>query len=67
MVRTFPLSPLEKIARDAGAERVSVSAVKALREAVLDLADKIAIDAVAISHHAGRVTVKASDIKIACR
>lgn len=67
MVRTFPLAPLEKIARDAGAERVSVSAVKALREAILDLADKIAVDAVAASHHAGRVTVKASDIKIAYR
>ena len=45
MVRDFPLAPLEKIAREAGAERVAVSA----------------------SHHAGRVTVKASDIKIACR
>ncbi len=67
MVRNFPLAPLEKIARDAGAERVSVSAVKALREAVLDLADKVAADAVAASHHAGRVTVKASDIKIAYR
>jgi len=67
LTRTFPLAPLEKIAREAGAERVSVSAVKALREAVLDLADKIAADAVAASRHAGRVTVKASDIKIACR
>lgn len=67
MVRTFPLAPLERIAREAGAERVSVSAVKALREAILDLADKIAVDAVAASHHAGRVTVKASDIKIAYR
>ena len=67
MVREFPLAPLEKIARDAGAERVSVSAVKALKEVVLDVAEAIARDAVAASHHAGRVTVKASDIKIACR
>lgn len=67
MVRIFPLTPLERIAREAGAERVSVGAVKALREAVLDLAEKVAIDAVAASHHAGRVTVKASDIKIAYR
>ena len=67
MVRTFPLAPLEKIAREAGAERVSVSAVKALREAVIEAAEAIAMDAVAASHHAGRVTVKASDIKIACR
>jgi len=67
MVRDFPLAPLEKIAREAGAERVSVSAVKALKEAVLDVAEAISMDAVAASHHAGRVTVKASDIKIACR
>lgn len=67
MVRTFPLAPLERIAREAGAERVSVVAVKALREAVLDVAEVIASDAVAASRHAGRVTVKGSDIKIACR
>lgn len=67
MVRNFPLAPLEKIAREAGAERVAVSAVKALREVVLDAADSIAKDAVAASQHAGRVTVKSSDIKIACR
>lgn len=67
MVRVFPLSPLEKIARNAGAKRVSVSAAKALRDAVLDVADRIATDAVAASRHAGRVTVKAEDIRIACR
>ncbi len=67
MVRDFPLAPLEKIAREAGAERVAVSAVKALKESVLDVAEAIARDAVSASHHAGRVTVKASDIKIACR
>jgi histone H3/H4 len=67
MVRDFPLAPLERIARKAGAERVSESAVNALKDAVLDAAEAIAMDAVAASHHAGRVTIKASDIKIACR
>ncbi|MBU5688344.1 MAG: NFYB/HAP3 family transcription factor subunit [Candidatus Aenigmarchaeota archaeon] len=67
MVREFPLSPIEKIAKEAGAERIAVSAVKALREAMLELADQIAVDAVAAAHHANRVTVKASDIKIAFR
>ena len=67
MVRTFPLAPLEKIARKAGAERVSVSAVKAVRDAVLDMADKIAMDAIAASRHAKRVTIKAEDITIASR
>jgi histone H3/H4 len=67
MVRTFPLAPLEKVAREAGAERVSVSAVEALKDAVLDVAEVIAADAVAASKHAGRVTVKASDIKLAVK
>ena len=67
MVRTFPLAPLERIAKKAGARRVSSSAVEAMREAVLDAAESIATDAVAASHHAGRVTVKAKDIRIACR
>jgi len=67
MVRLFPLAPLERIAKKAGAQRVSATALKAIREAVLDAAESIAADAVAASHHAGRVTVKAKDIKIACR
>jgi len=67
MVRSFPLAPLEKIARKAGAKRVSISAVKAVRDAVLDMAENIATDAIAASHHAGRVTIKKEDIKIACR
>lgn len=67
MVRTFPLAPLEKLAREGGAERVSVSAVKALREAVLEMAEKIAADSWTVAQHAGRVTIKASDIKISYR
>jgi histone H3/H4 len=67
MSRVFPLAPLERIAKKAGAHRVSLSAVREMRDAVLDAAETIAADAVAASHHAGRVTVKAKDIKIACR
>ncbi len=67
MVREFPLAPLEKIAREAGVERVSLSAVRALRESVVDLSQRISMEAVAVAHHAGRVTVKSSDIKIAYR
>ena len=67
MTRVFPLAPLERIAKKTGAQRVSATAVEAMREAVLDAAESIAADAVAASYHAGRVTVKAKDIKIACR
>jgi len=67
MTRVFPLTPLERIAKKAGAKRVSISAMKELREAVLEYADKIALDAVAVTRHAGRVTVKGKDIKLVCR
>jgi len=67
MTREFPLTPLERIAKKAGAKRVSVSALKEMREAVLEFADKIAVDAVAVARHAGRVTVKGKDIKLVYR
>ena len=67
MVRTFPLAPIERIAKKAGAQRVSADAIKAMRDAILDLAESIAANAVLASQHAGRITVKAEDIRIACR
>ncbi|MDI6798831.1 MAG: NFYB/HAP3 family transcription factor subunit [Candidatus Aenigmarchaeota archaeon] len=71
MVKEFPLLPLEKIAKKAGkevgADRVALSATKELRNALLEIADKIAIDAVVAAHHAKRVTVKREDIVLATR
>lgn len=67
MVKDFALLPLEKIAREAGAERVSASALKELKIALLEMADKIAIEAVAACYHAKRVTVKREDIAMAVR
>ena len=67
MVKDFPLSPMEKIAKKAGAERVSVSALKELKLTLLEIADKIAVDAIAASRHAHRVTVKREDIVMATR
>jgi histone H3/H4 len=71
MVKDFPLSPLEKLLRDAGketgADRVATSAVKELRAVMLEMADKIAVGAVAASHHAKRVTIKRGDIAMAVR
>ena len=67
MVRDFPLAPLERIAKKAGAPRVSKAALKVLKEAVLEYAESLASDAVAAARHAGRITVKAEDIKIAAR
>lgn len=64
MVREFPLAPLERIAKKAGAKRVSVEATKALRDALLEYAYKVATEAVMVARHAGRVTVKDKDIKL---
>ncbi len=67
MPKTFPSASLERIAKKAGAERVSKSAVEALREVLNEIADQIAQESVAAAHHAGRVTVKREDIKLASR
>ena len=67
MTKDFPLFALERLARKAGAERVSVSAVKELKLFALEIADRIAVDAVAACKHAKRVTVKREDIQLATR
>lgn len=67
MVKDFPLSPLEKVARKAGAERISSPALEEMRTALLDISNKIATEAVAACHHAKRVTVKREDIRMATR
>jgi histone H3/H4 len=71
MVKEFPLLPLEKIAHEAGkevgADRVALSATVELRNTLLEIADKIAQEAVAASMHANRVTVKREDIALVAR
>lgn len=67
MVKDFPLLPLEKISKKAGAERISQSAVKELKVALLEISEEIARDAVAACRHAKRVTVKKEDIRMAIR
>lgn len=67
MVKVFPLLPLERIMRKAGAERVSASALKELRTTLIEIAEQIAVDAIAAARHAHRVTVKREDIILATR
>jgi histone H3/H4 len=67
MVKDFPLLPLEKIARKAGAERISIQSLKVLKEALLEISEKISRDAVKMAEHANRVTVKREDVILASR
>lgn len=67
MVKDFPLLPLERIAKNAGAERISKDALKELKFFVLDICEKIAKEAIEITMHAKRITVKKEDIEFASR
>jgi DNA-binding protein len=58
-------APMADILRMAGAERVSDDSARAMAEVLMDKAMEIAKDAVRFSHHAGRKTVKRSDIELA--
>ena len=58
---------MEKILKNAGAERVSDSAKTALKSVVEEIADGIAAKAIKLATHAGRKTVKAGDIKLAAK
>ena len=65
--RLIPLAAMEKIMKQCGAERVSNKAKAALKETLEEIAENIAHEAVRYAIHAGRKTVKASDIKLASK
>jgi histone H3/H4 len=63
----LPLAPFERILKDAGAKRVSKSAMKEFAIVIEDLSDGIAQDAVKFAKHAGRKTVTGEDIRLVKR
>lgn len=67
MVKDFPSSPLERVMRKAGADRVAASAIDEMRNAILETAERISVDAIAACKHAKRTTVKREDIVMATR
>ena len=66
-VKLLPLAAMEKIIKKVGGPdiRVSDKAKTALKNIVEEKAEEIADRAWKLASHAGRKTVKASDIKLA--
>ncbi|MDD3175757.1 MAG: NFYB/HAP3 family transcription factor subunit [Candidatus Nanoarchaeia archaeon] len=62
---TIALAAMEKLLKNAGAQRVSEEAKIALRTVLEDIAMEIGEEAIKLSHHAGRKTIKANDIRLA--
>lgn len=56
------LSGFERLAKKAGVKRIAIDAVEELRDALQEYSESVAKQAVELSKHAGRRTVKKEDI-----
>jgi len=61
------LSAMYRILKKSGAPRVSDESAIELRRVIEEIAEAIAKNAVDMSNHAGRKTVKAEDVKLASK
>jgi DNA-binding protein len=61
----IPIAPVARILKRANIDRVSDEAAEALRDMLEDYAVEISERAAKLAKHAGRVTVKADDIRLA--
>jgi len=61
------LSAMYRILKKSGAQRVSDESAVELRRVIEEIAEAIAKNAVDMSNHAKRKTVKAEDVKLASK
>ena len=65
MAGHFANARVEKLIRNAGAQRVSAEAIETMNEIVTNYGKNLAKYAVEIARHSGRKTVKESDVRLA--
>ena len=65
--RTIPLAAIERIIKNAGAERVADDAKIVLRDILIEIAEDISLHASKLASHAGRKTIKSEDVKLASK
>jgi DNA-binding protein len=63
----FGLAAMYRVMKKSGAERVSDDAADELRKVLEEVAERIAKQAVDLSAHAGRKTIKAEDVRFAVK
>lgn len=63
----LPIAPMGRTLSNAGASRATKDAKIELSKRLSELGEAISAEAVAIAEHAGRKTVKVSDIELAVK